>query len=330
MEYVKGKTLKSLLDRAQAKELEFSPEDCKAISFNILKAVDYLHKSNVLHRDLKPANILVQEDLSVKICDFGLSRTNPHEDEHSVPEDKSQRKALGHKLSDEKHDRKKEKRSLSPHVVSRIYRSPEIALLENKYSFSSDIWSVGCMVSEMMHCQSIYDQEGKSSVARYLFKSISCFPLSPCRSSLAEANKDAKNELGDLMEAIVKILGDQRKYDLSFLSSKKQKKYVSSLFDGKEKVKFAREFPESEDSLSEVVQHSLFFNPYFRYSAEMLQEFQVFSDLEKESCMVESKLLLQIDEKDAFDYEALSSEKYSIDGCLRILDEEIRKSSNLK
>jgi mitogen-activated protein kinase 1/3 len=37
--------------------------------------VKYLHSANVLHRDLKPANILVNEDCSVKICDFGLARS---------------------------------------------------------------------------------------------------------------------------------------------------------------------------------------------------------------------------------------------------------------
>ena len=35
----------------------------------------YLHTANVLHRDLKPANVLVNEDCSVKICDFGLARS---------------------------------------------------------------------------------------------------------------------------------------------------------------------------------------------------------------------------------------------------------------
>jgi mitogen-activated protein kinase 1/3 len=34
-----------------------------------------LHTANVLHRDLKPANVLVNEDCSVKICDFGLARS---------------------------------------------------------------------------------------------------------------------------------------------------------------------------------------------------------------------------------------------------------------
>lgn len=41
----------------------------------MLCAVKYLHSANVLHRDLKPANILVNEDCSVKICDFGLARS---------------------------------------------------------------------------------------------------------------------------------------------------------------------------------------------------------------------------------------------------------------
>ena len=43
--------------------------------YNLLCAVKYLHSANVLHRDLKPANILVNEDCSVKICDFGLARS---------------------------------------------------------------------------------------------------------------------------------------------------------------------------------------------------------------------------------------------------------------
>ena len=45
------------------------------IMFNMLTAVKYLHESKVLHRDLKPANVLVNEDCSIKICDFGLARS---------------------------------------------------------------------------------------------------------------------------------------------------------------------------------------------------------------------------------------------------------------
>ena len=43
--------------------------------YYMLIALKYLHSADVLHRDLKPANILINEDCSVKICDFGLARS---------------------------------------------------------------------------------------------------------------------------------------------------------------------------------------------------------------------------------------------------------------
>ena len=46
----------------------------RVLVYNLFCALKYLHTSNVLHRDLKPANVLVNEDCSVKICDFGLAR----------------------------------------------------------------------------------------------------------------------------------------------------------------------------------------------------------------------------------------------------------------
>ena len=50
-------------------------DQVRSIMYNLLLGLQYLHQAKVLHRDLKPANILINEDCSVRICDFGLSRT---------------------------------------------------------------------------------------------------------------------------------------------------------------------------------------------------------------------------------------------------------------
>jgi serine/threonine protein kinase len=43
----------------------------KIIFYQILEAVAYIHRTGVIHRDIKPSNVLLSEDLSVKLCDFG-------------------------------------------------------------------------------------------------------------------------------------------------------------------------------------------------------------------------------------------------------------------
>ena len=47
----------------------------QTIIYNLLCAVKFLHESKVIHRDLKPANVLINEDCSIKLCDFGLARS---------------------------------------------------------------------------------------------------------------------------------------------------------------------------------------------------------------------------------------------------------------
>lgn len=47
----------------------------KTLTYNMLLGLKYLHEAEVLHRDLKPANVLINEDCTVKICDFGLARS---------------------------------------------------------------------------------------------------------------------------------------------------------------------------------------------------------------------------------------------------------------
>lgn len=52
-----------------------SDEQVRSIMYQILLAVKYIHSAGIIHRDLKPGNILINDDCSVKLCDFGLARS---------------------------------------------------------------------------------------------------------------------------------------------------------------------------------------------------------------------------------------------------------------
>ena len=46
----------------------------QTIMYHLLCGLNFVHSAGVIHRDLKPANVLVSEDCTAKICDFGLAR----------------------------------------------------------------------------------------------------------------------------------------------------------------------------------------------------------------------------------------------------------------
>lgn len=48
---------------------------CKSIIYDILCGLSYLHEANICHRDLKPENVLINDDCTIQICDFGLARS---------------------------------------------------------------------------------------------------------------------------------------------------------------------------------------------------------------------------------------------------------------
>ncbi len=75
MEYVEGKTLKEFLSRGMHFNLEMSLH----IVQQLLSALAYSHKRGVVHRDIKPANILLLEDDSIKIADFGIAKMEESE-----------------------------------------------------------------------------------------------------------------------------------------------------------------------------------------------------------------------------------------------------------
>ena len=83
-----------------------------------------MHSAELVHRDIKPANLLLDSNCLVKVCDFGLCR--------SV----GQVQATSSVLTD--------------YVATRWYRAPEILLGSTCYTKAVDIWSVGCILGEML------------------------------------------------------------------------------------------------------------------------------------------------------------------------------------
>lgn len=98
------------------------PLEAKFIQFftyQMLRGLKYMHSAGIIHRDLKPSNLLINDNCDLKICDFGLAR---EQDEHQM----------------------------TGYVTTRYYRAPEIMLTWQKYTYAVDIWSVGCILAEML------------------------------------------------------------------------------------------------------------------------------------------------------------------------------------
>ncbi|XP_039121847.1 mitogen-activated protein kinase 4 [Dioscorea cayenensis subsp. rotundata] len=104
-----------------------SNDHCQYFLFQLLRGLKYLHSANILHRDLKPGNLLVNANCDLKICDFGLARTNSTKGQF-----------------------------MTEYVVTRWYRAPELLLCCENYDTSIDVWSVGCIFAELLGRKPIF------------------------------------------------------------------------------------------------------------------------------------------------------------------------------
>ncbi|XP_055296514.1 mitogen-activated protein kinase ERK-A isoform X3 [Sitodiplosis mosellana] len=175
--------------------------------YQILRGLKYIHSANVLHRDLKPSNLLLNTTCDLKICDFGLARVADPDHDHTG--------------------------FLTEYVATRWYRAPEIMLNSKGYTKSIDIWSVGCILAEM----------------------LSNRPIFPGKHYLDQLNH------------ILGVLGSPSQDDLECIINEKARSYLQSL-PFKPKVPWTRLFPNADKNALDLLDRMLTFNPHNRITVE--------------------------------------------------------------
>ncbi|XP_047218435.1 cyclin-dependent kinase-like 5 isoform X5 [Girardinichthys multiradiatus] len=108
------------------------PEKVRSYIFQLIKAINWCHKNEIVHRDIKPENLLISSDDVLKLCDFGFARNLSEGTDANYTE----------------------------YVATRWYRSPEL-LLGAPYGKAVDMWSVGCILGELSDGQPLFPGESE-------------------------------------------------------------------------------------------------------------------------------------------------------------------------
>lgn len=154
MEYFDGTPLMDKFEK-------FDEEDAKVVIKQLLTTLDYLHSHNVAHRDIKPDNILVDNELHIKLIDFGFSREG----------DEQCRTYCG----------------------SPAYSAPEILAGRPYDAKRADMWSVGVMMYQIL--------AGKLPWKMACCKDMIYQQIEDCKFSIPEYfSSDAADFIGKLLK----------------------------------------------------------------------------------------------------------------------------------
>ncbi|KAG2747965.1 hypothetical protein CY34DRAFT_800297 [Suillus luteus UH-Slu-Lm8-n1] len=194
---------------------QLSDDHCQYFIYQALRALKALHSADVLHRDLKPSNLLLNANCDLKVCDFGLARSA--RPPPNVANDSST--------------------FMTEYVATRWYRAPEVMLTFKEYTRAIDMWSVGCVLAEML--------SGK--------------PLFPGR------------DYHDQLSIILDVLGTPSIDDFYAISSQRSREYIRALPFRKSKP-FSQLFPAANPLAIDFLEKCLTFSPRRRITVvEALQ-----------------------------------------------------------
>ena len=161
-EFVKGQTLLDLL-----RDRGLVPSEVAAIiGLKLASALDYAHDCGIIHRDLKPENVMLRDDGTVKLMDFGIARFL---DESTV----TMTGAL---------------------VGSPAYMSPEQAL-EKVVDARSDLFSLGSLLYHLVTGRMPFSGSNPSIVLRNIIEAR--------RSDVLEVQPGVAPQLADLIERLL-------------------------------------------------------------------------------------------------------------------------------
>ena len=114
-------TLSRILSVNFQSRKQLDPFIAKLYAYQMMLSLKYLHSKGIAHRDIKPQNILVgQKTNKIKLCDFGSAKK-------LIPGQKS-----------------------ISYICSRFYRAPELIFGATDYTNQIDVWSMGCVISELV------------------------------------------------------------------------------------------------------------------------------------------------------------------------------------
>ncbi len=172
MPYIEGESLRQRLQR----ETQLPLDDALQIGRAVAAALDYAHRHNVVHRDIKPENVMLHEGAAM-VTDFGIA------------------KAVTAAASDNL-------TQTGTAVGTPAYMSPEQAGGEAELDGRSDIYSLGCVVYEMLAGRTPFTGPTAQSIIAQCFAEA-VPPLRPLRDTVPDGVERA------VLRALAKVPGDR-------------------------------------------------------------------------------------------------------------------------